>query len=77
VEGSENIYDLPKDEPLTLAAYASGPAIEMFIKHVAVGAALPEMPPFLRPDRYVQVPLEATYCSAYSGMPSFWRGVLE
>jgi hypothetical protein len=32
---------------------------------------------FLRPDRYVDVPLEATYQEAYTGMPSFWRDVLE
>jgi hypothetical protein len=42
-----------------------------------VGAALPEMPPFLRPDRYVNVPLEATYQTANHGMAAFWRNVLE
>jgi hypothetical protein len=42
-----------------------------------VGAALPDMPLFLRPDRYVNVPLATTYDAAYRGMPAFWRGVLE
>jgi hypothetical protein len=32
---------------------------------------------FLRPDRYVQVPLEPTYQAAFRGMPAFWRDVLE
>jgi hypothetical protein len=36
-----------------------------------------EMALFLRPDRYVDVPLEATYLAAYRGMPAFWRDVLE
>jgi len=47
-------------EPLTLAGYAAGPQVEVYLEHVAVGAALPEMPLFPRPDRYIYVPLEAT-----------------
>ncbi len=70
-------YDLPPAEPLTLAAYAAGARIEAYIEHAAVGADLPEMPLFLSPDRYVNVPLEETYRAAYRGMPSFWRDVLE
>jgi hypothetical protein len=77
LEGSDAIYDVPADEPATLASYASGPSVEIHIEHVAVGAPLPEMPLFLRPDRYINVPLEATYQAAYHGMPAFWRGVLE
>lgn len=70
-------YRLPAQEPLTLASYAAGPRIEVFLEHVSVGAALPDMPLFLRPDRYVNVPLEPTYQAAYQGMPAFWRNVLE
>jgi hypothetical protein len=77
LERSDEPYDLPADEPLTLAAYAAGPQVEVYLEHVAVGAALPEMPLFVRPDRYVNVPLEATYQAAYRGVPAFWREVLE
>jgi hypothetical protein len=35
------------------------------------------MPLFLRRDRYVGVPLEATYQAAFDGMPGFSREVLE
>jgi hypothetical protein len=31
----------------------------------------------LRPDRYINVPLEPTYQAAYAGMPAFWRAILE
>jgi len=65
------------DEPATLASYAAGPAVEIYVEHVAFGAPLPETALFLRPDRYVNVPLEPTYQAAYGGMPAFWRGVLE
>ena len=74
---SDEPYDLPPDEPLTLAAYAAGPRVEVYLEHVAVGAVLLEMPLFLRPDRYVDLPLEPTYQAAYRGMPAFWRDVLE
>ena len=35
------------------------------------------MPLFLRTDHYVNVPLEATYESAYRGVPEFYRDILE
>lgn len=77
LEQTDEPYDLLSNEPLTLAAYATGPKIELYVEHLAVGAPLPEMPLFLRPDRYFNVPLEATYRAAYEGMPAFWRDVLE
>jgi hypothetical protein len=70
-------YDLPADQPLTLAAYAAGPHVQMYLEHLAIGASLPEMPLFVRPDCYVKAPLESTYQEAYRGMPAFWRDVLE
>jgi hypothetical protein len=77
LEQSDELYDLPVDEPLTLASYAAGPKVDVYLEHLAVGAVLPEMPLFLRPDRYINAPLEATYREAYRGMPAFWRDVLE
>jgi hypothetical protein len=77
LEQSDEPYDLPAEAPLTLAAYAAGPRIEVFLEHLGVGAPLPEMPLFLWPDRYVNVPLEPTYQAAYQGLPAFWRAVLE
>lgn len=73
----EQPYDLPDEEPLTLAGYVAGLRIDGYLEHLAVGAVLPEMPLFLRPDRYINVPLEATYQDAYQGVPAFWRNVLE
>lgn len=70
-------YTPPADEPVTLASYAAGPRLEIYIEHAAVGAALPGMPLFLQPGRYVNVPLDVTYQAAYRGMPAFWREILE
>jgi hypothetical protein len=77
LSGSEEPFDLPTAEPLTLASYAAGPRVEIYLEHLAVAARLPEMPLFLHPERYINVPLEPTYEATYRGMPAFWRNVLE
>jgi hypothetical protein len=77
LEQSDEEYDLPADQSLTLASYCAGPRVEVYLQHIALGALLPEMPMFLRPDRYIHVPLEPTYVAAYRGLPEFWRNVLE
>jgi hypothetical protein len=75
VEGEP--FSLPEDKPLTLVAYECALTTRAYIEPVAVGDTLPDMPLFLEPDAYVQVPLEATYKSAFDGMPRRWRTVLE
>ena len=47
------------------------------VELVAVSDPLPEMPLFLTPEVYVQVPLEPTYQQAWDGMPAYWREVIE
>ncbi len=74
LEQSDQAPDLPADEPLTLVSYAAGSQIDIYLEPVAVGAALPDMPLSLRPDRYVNVPLESTYQAAYRGLPAFCAG---
>jgi len=70
-------YLLPANEPLTVASYRGGPWPKARIVHLVLGATLPEMPVFLNPDRYVNVPLEETYMAAERGLPGFWREVLD
>jgi len=74
---SKDPTPLPPDEPLTLAAYSAGPVKHAYVEPAAVGARLFDMPLFLTPDWYVNVPLEATYQAAYRGVPRRWREVLE
>lgn len=76
VDCSGGGYELPADEPMTLAAYRAVKSPEAFVEHIAVGQALPEMPLFFDPGRYVNVPLEPTYCAAFNAMPQFWRDKL-
>jgi hypothetical protein len=70
-------YTRPVDKPLTLAAYESGSGVRAFIEPSRVGDKLVDMPLFLDPGRYVAVPLEETYLSAFASVPRRWRMVLE
>lgn len=65
------------DRPLILAAYRSGDPPIAYVNSIEVGDMLPEMPLFLTRERYVNVPMEDTYISAYASMPNRWRSVLE
>ena len=69
-------FQLPADQPLTLAAYECDLTTTAYIETVAVGQPLPDMPLFLEPNGCVMVPLEATYEAAFAVMPKRWRTVL-
>jgi hypothetical protein len=67
----------PPDAPLTLVGYVAGEEVEAHLEFTVVNAVLPDMPLFLSDERYIYVPLEATYDLAFRGLPAFWRNVLE
>lgn len=72
----------PRRKPLTLAAYiASDPPedleIQAIVKAVAVGDTLPDMPAYLGYNRFVPIPLEATYMSAWNSCPFAMRHLIE
>ena len=64
-------------QPLTLAAYECDSITRARVEPIGVGEALPDMPLFLEPGFYVQVPLEATYQAAWQAVPRRWKAVLE
>jgi hypothetical protein len=64
-------------KPLTLVAYDAGVPKTAYVERVAVGDTLIDMPLFRAPGWYINVPLEATYMSAWSGVPRRFREVLE
>lgn len=74
-------YEAPPAKPLTLAAYAARQpepgGVRCYVEPTATGASLIDMPLFLNPTHYVNVPLERTYMAAYEGVPRRWKRVLE
>lgn len=67
----------PPDKNLTLVSYDAGPPKISYVEPVAIGDVLTDMPLFLAPGWYVNVPLEDTYQAAYRGVPRRFREVLE
>ena len=70
-------FEQPVNKPLTLAAYSAGTLPVAYVEPIAFDQDLPEMPLFLTSQRYINVPLEATYRAAYQGVPERWRRVIE
>ncbi|PWU08311.1 MAG: DUF4058 domain-containing protein [Verrucomicrobia bacterium] len=72
------VGSISTDRPLTLAAYeVRAPGIfNAYVEPIKVGISLPEMPLFLAPEHYINVPLEATYGAAWAGLPERWRKVI-
>jgi hypothetical protein len=69
-------FSPPADKPLTLVSYLARAVKKAFVEPLTVGDSLIDMPLFLTPDHYVNVPLEITYQRAWSGVPRRWRDVI-
>ncbi len=75
-------FDMPADEPLLLAAYrvgdpAAGVLPVAYLEAARVGGPLPDMPAWLDPDVYVNVPLEPAYQAAWETCPADYRYLVE
>ena len=69
-------YVAPADKPLTVVAYQSV-NLCAYVEPTRTGSDLAPMPLFLTSDRYVNLPLEATFDEAFAALPRRWRTVLE
>jgi len=76
-EFTDGDFKLPSDKPFTLVSYSAGVDTSAYVDVVAVGDVLPEMPLFLEPERYVPIPLEATYQTAWNAFPNAMKRLLE
>ena len=76
-EFEDEEFALPAKEPLVVASYDAGPPQVAYVETLGVGAPLPEMPLFLRPEVYVPTPLEATYQTTWGVLPRALKGLLE
>ncbi len=68
---------LPKDRPLALASYVARDPAEAYVTPLAVGQPVADLPLFLTPTHYVNLPLADTYAATFRGIPAVWREVLE
>lgn len=72
-----NEFEPPTDQPLTLVAYESNTLINAYVEPTACGLELVDMPLYLEPGGYVNVPLQDTYTRAFEALPRRWRSVVE
>ncbi len=76
-EFADEDFELPVGKPLTLAAYDAGPPPVAYVENVGVGESLPDMPVFLKPELYVEAPLEATYLETWNHFPAPMKRLLD
>jgi hypothetical protein len=76
-ELSNQPFVLPSDKPLTVVAYQTAPTWVAYVEPFAVDDPLPDMPLFLREERYITVPLEETYRTTWEALPIEVRRLLE
>jgi hypothetical protein len=70
-------YIAPSDKKLTLVSYEAGIPLNAYIQPVAPGDLLPNMPLFIDRGRYVNVPLEQTYVTAFQSLPDHYQQLLS
>jgi hypothetical protein len=71
------MWQVPTGRQLSCASYCAKSPLVAYVEPIAVGMQLTDMPLFLTPEHYVNVPLEETYMSAWRGLPERWRRVIE
>ena len=73
---ADDSFQLPPNRPLTLVSYASFAETRAYIEPFAVGSILPDMPLYLAPEAYIDVPLERAYQAAWKTVPARWQQVI-
>ena len=77
-ELADHAYEPPVGKPLAALSYeAHHGGVRAFVRHMAVGDAVPDVSLFLKWNACVQPPLTATCDTAFAVMPQRWRDVLE
>lgn len=74
---SSEAHGVTRQQPLGISAYRSDLTPTAYFEPLAVADLLPDMPVFLTPDRYVNVPLEKTYMESWRYFPARWKSVIE
>lgn len=71
------IEDTDPQKPLTLVSYRAASGHRGYAQPLAVGDMLADMPLFLTPESYINVPLEATYVDAFRSTPRHLQALLN
>jgi hypothetical protein len=75
--GGAETPGVSQDRPLGLIAYRADLTPTAYFETLAVNMLLTDMPLFLDPDHYINVPLEMTYAQAWESVAPRWKRVIE
>jgi hypothetical protein len=67
---------LTREAPLSAFSYECDDRVCAYLEPLAVGDVIPDMPVFLYPGMYIDVPLETTYQGAWEAVPQRWQKVI-
>ena len=72
------VTQLAEPPRATLASYRADPETiaTAYVQPVSLGETLPDMPLFLHPDWYINLPIEETYQRAWNEFPDRWKRVV-
>lgn len=73
--GEERFEEVP-GKPLIAASFLGGDLPTAYVEPLGMGDALPSLPIFLSPDRYIPAPLEETYHQAWDVFPALLKGLM-
>ncbi|MFO0938952.1 MAG: DUF4058 family protein [Gemmataceae bacterium] len=67
---------LPAEQPLRLSSYEASEPRRCYVEPLATGEVIPSMPLYIHADRYITLPLEETYQSAFRFVPAKYQSTL-
>ena len=70
-------FQFPDERRLTAVSYHAVRPPVAYVEPMSVGRPLPTMPLFLDDTRYIKLPLEQTYSSAFGAIPRRYREYLK
>lgn len=70
-------YRPTQGKPLLAASYEAADEVTAYLEPFAAGDPLPSLPLFLDAGLHVPLPLDSSYASSFSRVPSVWRGAVE
>ncbi|HEX5271809.1 MAG TPA: DUF4058 domain-containing protein, partial [Gemmataceae bacterium] len=76
-EITDEVFTFPEGKDRVLASYRMGHTRKAYVEPVAVGDEMRDMPLYVSPDLYVNVPLEPTYRATWEATPEELRVAVE
>jgi hypothetical protein len=75
-EKIERPYKATRKQPLCLMSYECDDTLRAYVEPLAVGDRMLDMPIYLEPEEYIDVPLQDTYDASWKIVPDYWQEIV-